>query len=196
MKKIALLALAAAFSLSACDQQSETSVSPETTSSAASAINEAASTPESAVQTLTSKDGKISIRVENASFTDVSSDKNQLPPGADTADIVLLQRDEAQDITLYVTSLGKPKKPATEYFAKLKKAIESDSSLKDIKIGVATENRMDYHFSQASGEEILNETCVSVYSPEGLYNVCANSPSASLDQLERVLNDIKLNPQS
>lgn len=190
MKKNAFLALAAALALSACDKQVETSVSPEAASSAASAINEAAS----GAQTLTSKDNKLSVLVENGGFADVSQDPAMLPPGTDAKDIILLQRDDTRDITLYASDLGKPKKPAGDYFAKLKQTIEADAGLKDVKTGVATENRMDYHYSQTSGDETLNESCVSVYSEQGLYNICAYSPSATADELEAVLKDIKLNP--
>lgn len=194
MKKTALFALTAALFLSACDQKSETSVSPETTSSAASAIAEAASAPENVVQTLTSKDGKIHINIENSTFADASKDTALLPPNTAPADVVMLQRDETQDIILYATHLGKPKRKAGEYFAKLKQNIEADASLKDVRIGTATENRMDYHFTQSNGDETLSETCVALYAPTALYNVCANSPSATPDQLENVLNDIKLTP--
>lgn len=193
MKKTAFLGLAASILLlSACNGQSETSVSPEAASSAASAINDAASVPQSAVQTLTSKDGKLSIIIENSSFADISKEARQLPPGVNTADLTLMQHDDAQNITLYATNLGKPQKAANEYFANLKKHIEADKSLKDVKIGVSTENRMDYHYSQTSGDETLNETCVSVYSAEGLYNICAYSPSATSQQLDSVLKNIKL----
>ncbi|KPN70861.1 hypothetical protein [Neisseria sp. 83E34] len=193
MKKTAFLALAATTLLSACNKQPETSVSPEAASSAASAINEAASIPQSAVQTLTSKDGKLSIVIENSSFADISKEARALPPGVNAADLTMMQQDDAQNITLYTTNLGKPKKPANEYFANLKKHIEADPSLKDVKTGIATENRMDYHYSQTSGDETLNETCVAVYSTEGLYNICAYSPSATTQQLDSVLKNIKLN---
>lgn len=190
MKKNVLPVLATTLILlSACGQPAETSVSPDAASSAASAINAAASS----VQTLSSKDSKLTIRTENGSFVDVSQDKSMTPPGADAESIVILQRDDARDITLYATNLGKPKKPASEYFAKLKQAIEADTNLKDIKVGIATENRMDYHYTQTSGDDTLNETCVSIYSDNGLYNVCAYSPTASMEELEAVLKDIKLN---
>ena len=53
---------------------------------------------------------------------------------------------------------------------------------------------MGYSFTQAEGDDSLSENCVSIYSPAGLYDVCANSPSATPDQLAHVLSNIKLAP--
>lgn len=192
MNKLLLtLTAVTAIGLAACEQKGTTSVA-DSTSSAASAITDAAASANT-VQTLSSSDGKISISVQGSQFADAMQNKDLLPAGLTAADLTLLQNDPATDITVYVANLGKPQSPAADYFKNLKTALEQDSSLSDVQAGVATENRMSYRFQQKDKEDnILNENCLAVYEASNIYNICANSYTASPEQLNDVLKDVKL----
>ena len=192
MNKLLLtLTAVTAIGLAACEQKGTTSVAAST-SSAASAITDAAASA-NAVQTLTSSDSKISISIQGSQFADAMQNKDLLPDGLAVADLTLLQHDPASEITVYVANLGKPQSPAADYFNKLKTALEQDKSLSNVEAGVATENRMSYRFSQKDKEDnTLNENCLAVYEADNIYNICANSYSASSEQLNEVLKDVKL----
>lgn len=192
MNKLLLtLTAVAAIGLAACEQKGTTSVAAST-SSAASAITDAAASA-NAVQTLTSSDSKISISIQGSQFADAMQNKDLLPDGLAATDLTLLQHDPASEITVYVANLGKPQSPAADYFNKLKTALEQDKSLSNVEAGVATENRMSYRFSQKDKEDnTLNENCLAVYEADNIYNICANSYSASSEQLNEVLKDVKL----
>lgn len=192
MNKLLLtLTAVAAIGLAACEQKGTTSVAAST-SSAASAITDAAASA-NAVQTLTSSDSKISLSIQGSQFADAMQNKDLLPDGLAATDLTLLQHDPASEITVYVANLGKPQSPAADYFNKLKTALEQDKSLSNVEAGVATENRMSYRFSQKDKEDnTLNENCLAVYEADNIYNICANSYSASSEQLNEVLKDVKL----
>lgn len=181
--------------LAACGGQNETSVPPD--ASAVAAVRDAASEEANASetaqpsapagpQTLVSKDQAVSISV-NGSFTDQTGNAGLMPEKIDSAEVTLLQQDADADILLTVTDLGKPAKPAKDYYAGLKTALEG-SGRQNLKIGAATENRMDYSFSDNGG----NENCIAIYHPDNLYTVCATSQTADNGSLAEVLKDVKL----
>ena len=182
--KFAALLAAAALSVAACEQQAAT---PQQ-ASAVPAADTASATPAdapSAPQTLTSSDNAVSISV-TGNFQDQLGG-NALPEGAE-AGTILQQYDENTDITLTVVDAGKPVKPAKEYYANLKTALEQ-AGFTSLKAGVATENRMDYSFTDAEGN---NHNCINIYSPDNLYAVCAFSSSADNATLAETLKDVKL----
>ena len=178
--RFAALLSAALLALAAC----ETKVSNPQAEAAASS---AAPPAEAAPQTLTSRDNAVSVSV-SGNFQDQSGNAALLPEGATAEEVTLLQRDDDADITLSVTNLGKPAKPAKDYYAGLKSALEA-GGLADLKVGAATENRMDYSFSYPDGG---GENCIAIYHPENLYTVCAASATASAPQLADTLKDVKL----
>ena len=144
-----------------------------------------AAPPAAAPQTLTSSDNAVSISV-TGNFQDQLGG-NALPEGAE-AGTILQQYDENTDITLTVVDAGKPVKPAKEYYANLKTALEQ-AGFASLKAGAATENRMDYSFTDAEGN---NHNCINIYSPDNLYAVCAFSSSADNATLAETLKDVKL----
>lgn len=190
--KLLVYMVAAAIGLAACDSQPATSVTPDSVTSAASNVptNDSASNASisNEAQVLTSRDNAISLSVKG-NFQDQSGNTDLLPEGSNAANITLLQQDINSDIIAYVENLGKPKKSAQEYYANLKQQLEKATGLSDVKMGIATENRMDYSFTQENG---LKENCIAIYSPDSLYNVCASSSTASNNQLAAVLKDVKL----
>ncbi|MFH6974817.1 hypothetical protein ACG2K1_11140 [Neisseria sp. 23W00296] len=183
----AALAAAALFALAACDTKVSNPQSADAAPAAASEAAAEAPAPAVSAQTLTSRDGAVSISV-TGNFQDQSGNAGLLPEGTSAEEVTLLQRDEDADITLSVIDLGKPAKPAKEYYAGLKSALQA-AELADLKAGAATENRMDYSFTQADGS---SENCIAIYHPENLYTVCANSATAGNARLAEALKDVKL----
>lgn len=190
MSKITLSALtmAALFTLAACSDKNDTSV---TLSASEAAQAEAPTSP--AAQTLTTSDGKLSITTQGV-FSDQSTKAQEWVSNGDTSKIVLLQRDDSQDITLSVVNLGAPKSKANDYFKQLSEALKQNSALQNVQVGVATENRMNYQFSHSQDGTTLNEHCLAVYEPENLYAICASSDTVQPAQLADTLKEIKLNP--
>ena len=187
--KFAALLAAAALSVAACEQQAATpqqaSAVPAADTASATPADAPSAPPAAAPQTLTSSDNAVSISV-TGNFQDQLVG-NALPEGAE-AGTILQQYDENTDITLTVVDAGKPVKPAKEYYANLKTALEQ-AGFASLKAGAATENRMDYSFTDAEGN---NHNCINIYSPDNLYAVCAFSSSADSATLAETLKDVKL----
>lgn len=179
-----LPAAAALFMLFACAPQTHSSSQPPPAQTAEK---------EQGVQKLASKDGKIQILIQNGRFADISDTPSHRPEGVSADELTLLQYDASRDITLYASNLGEAKTQAAAYFANLKQALESTEGLSDIRIGAATDNRMNYRFSQpaSDGRTKLTENCIAIHETH-LYNVCASSQTASQDDLVAVLKDVNL----
>jgi len=187
--KFAALLAAAALSVTACEQQAATpqqaSAVPAADTASATPADAPSAPSAAALQTLTSSDNAVSISV-TGNFQDQLGG-NALPEGAE-AGTTLQQYDENTDITLTVVDAGNPVKPAKEYYANLKTALEQ-AGFASLKAGAATENRMDYSFTDAEGN---NHNCINIYSPDNLYAVCAFSSSADNATLAETLKDVKL----
>ena len=187
--KFAALLAAAALSVAACEQQAATpqqaSAVPAANTASATPTDAPSAPPAATPQTLTSSDNAVSISV-TGNFQDQLGG-NALPEGAE-AGTILQQYDENTDITLTVVDADKPVKPAKEYYANLKTALEQ-AGFANLKAGAATENRMDYSFTDAEGN---NHNCINIYSPDNLYAVCAFSSSADNATLAETLKDVKL----
>lgn len=181
-----LLTVLSMAALSACAPKAEPA-SAASEASAASAASEAANT----VQTLTSKDNRIKIVVENGHFRNIADQPDAYPEGLSAKEITLLQRDDALDITLYASNLGKAQTDAKTYFGNLKSALENAQGLSNVRVGIATDNRMNYQFSQSGANGTLTESCIAIHETD-LYNVCASSHSASIDTLAELLTDVNL----
>lgn len=182
-----LAAVATACVLAACSGQQETSVQ-------LSASEAAASTPAAQTQTLESRDGKLSIAVDNSRFEDRTAEAAQWLGETEQGELVLLQRDEQRGITLAAYRLGAPKTDAAAYFQKLTDTLKTQDNIQDVTVGAATANRMNYRLSHGSDDIILQEHCVALYTPEQLYSVCASSDMATTAQLAIVLNNITVRP--
>ena len=175
--------------LSACGQKAETSVAPESAASGAAASAPAAN----AVQTLESRDNKIRITIPGGHFENIIEQTGERPEGIAQSELTLLERDTNSGITLYAANLGAAKSDAKTYFANLKSTLNSAEGLADVQVGAATDNRMNYRFSQADGAGgTLLENCIAIYDNANLYNVCANSSSAPQTALAAALKEVNL----
>lgn len=176
--------------LSAC-KKDDTSVTIDA-SDAQAASSSAASAAETPVtQTLTSKDDKLSI-VVNGSFADVIDSATDWVDQEELNSLTLLQYDENSNITLAVNNLGTIKIKPDEYFKNLADSLQNNKNISDIKVGVATENRMNYRFSHQQNGSLLNESCVALIGDNNLYSVCASSESADFAELAGTLKTINV----
>ena len=176
--------------LSAC-KKDETSVTIDASDvqAASSSATSAAETP--VTQTLTSKDDKLSI-VVNGSFADVMDSATDWVDQEELNSLTLLQHDENSNITLAVNNLGTIKIKPDEYFKNLADSLQNNKNISDIKVGVATENRMNYRFSHQQNGSLLNESCVALIGDNNLYSVCASSESADYAELAGTLKTINV----
>lgn len=190
--RIGLCAILFLLGLSACTKQ-DTSVTmdasdTQTASSSAASADEPAA---SATQTLTSKDNKLSIVVDG-DFADVLDSATDWVDPAQLNNLTLLQHDDSSNITLAVNNLGTLKIKPDEYFKNLADSLEHNSSISNIKVGVATVNRMNYRFSHQQNGTLLNESCVALTVDNNLYSVCASSESADYNALAGTLKTINV----
>ena len=176
--------------LSAC-KKDDTSVTIDASDvqAASSSATSAAETP--VTQTLTSKDDKLSI-VVNGSFADVMDSATDWVDQEELNSLTLLQHDENSNITLAVNNLGTIKIKPDEYFKNLADSLQNNKNISDIKVGVATENRMNYRFSHQQNGSLLNESCVALIGDNNLYSVCASSESADFAELAGTLKTINV----
>ncbi|MBI0067216.1 MULTISPECIES: cytochrome C [Snodgrassella] len=188
--RIWLYVIITLLSLSAC-KKDDTSVTIDASDvqAASSSATSAAETP--VTQTLTSKDDKLSI-VVNGSFADVMDSATDWVDQEELNSLTLLQHDENSNITLAVNNLGTIKIKPDEYFKNLADSLQNNKNISDIKVGVATENRMNYRFSHQQNGSLLNESCVALIGDNNLYSVCASSESADYAELAGTLKTINV----
>ena len=179
MKPVLFIFAAVLSALTACGKTDAPHTPPATASSAAVA-EDAPASAENTVQTL---------------ISDVSPDAGSLPENVSAEEMTLLQYDGMLGITLYADNLGPAQTDAKTYFANLKNELQSAEGLTDVQVGIATDNRMNYRFSQTTAGGILNENCIAIHETN-LYNVCANSNTASQEELASVLKEVSLIKQT
>ena len=192
--KTKMLLLAAAVALAACGEnqtgsstgQTAASVpAPASAASTPAAASEAA--PQAASAAVSSKDGKIQISL-NGVYQDKTGDAEYAPEGVAAEQIVLLQRDDAADITVSAVSAGKADKDADKLLSELKAAIEGDESVKDVHAAAPENGVLAYRFTHANGEDAANEACITRVSAEkDVATVCAVSRSVSSEELPKEL---------
>lgn len=151
----------------------------------------AASSPavEPAKTALSSADGQISIQVDGV-FADKISDAQFLPEGEKAENILLLQYDEAQDLTLLAVKSGMLASDEAAFFADLKHNIDNDKTLSNINVQTPSEHRMAYGFTSQAQDS--HEYCIAaVASDKQIYTVCAMSTQLADAELSAVLSDVK-----
>ena len=172
--------------LAACNQSTESSVgnTPATTASTPTAQ---ASEPVAAAQTISSKDGKISVAV-TGQYADKLSEASQLISDIPSEQLLFLQRDDSADVLLYAADLGKSKKDTATYLKTLSDAIKADAALKNTTVGAVEGNKLAYQFSETLAETEVNQACVAI-NEGNIYSVCAISSSQSPEQLAQLLSN-------
>lgn len=186
-----LLVAIALLGLSACKQKDTSVTIDASDTQAASSASQASESNANSTQTLSSNDGKVSI-VLDGDFTDVLDSASDWVDQSQVKNLTLLQHDDDSNITLAVNNLGVMKIKPDEYFKNLADSLKNNAAISKVKLGIATENRMNYRFSHQQNGTLLNESCVALVANGNLYTVCASSDSASDDALAATLKTINL----
>ncbi|MDF7676622.1 cytochrome C [Neisseriaceae bacterium ESL0693] len=176
--------------LSACSKN-ETSVSLEANNNTAASAASASDNSAASTQTLTSNDNKITI-VVNGQYQNQLTHPDDWVAASETSSLTLLQHDDDSNITLAVNNLGAAKLNADDYFKNLAQSLKNNPELSDLKIGVATDNRMNYRFTHSVDTETLRENCIALMGSGNLYSVCAISNSANDIALASALKNISI----
>ncbi|MDO5687202.1 MAG: hypothetical protein Q4G42_07460 [Neisseria sp.] len=164
--------------LAACNKPSS-SVSAENIESAASQAQQ------TKLQTLTDDTQRIAVTVPDGFIA--------LPANESGGDnITLLAQNAADDVTLYVTRAGALKTTPAQYFTRLGEVVKQQAAYREIKVGAATENRMNYQFAYGEDGENTHESCMAVIDENNLYSVCAYSNTQPFETLAKYLKDVRI----
>ena len=142
------------------------------------------------VQTLTSKDGKISISVHNSHFTDIIADSARHPKNVPASSLILFQHDPEARITIYAANNGPAQTDAKAYFTELQNVLQSDET-QNVRVGIATDNRMNYQTDREDRQGTFNQYCIAIHEAN-IYTVCAYSHHAGQKDLSVVLKEVSL----
>ena len=141
------------------------------------------------IQTLTDSTGRISIAV-TGTFTVRPDEENSLPT-------TLFAQNQDNNAVLTVSSLGTLQSKPDEYFKKLSEVVKQQESdnpqqFSKTKVGIATNNRMNYRFVQTTANGETAEMCMAIIAGDDLYSVCANGENLSFDALNTYLQDVRI----
>ncbi|MBR1819654.1 MAG: hypothetical protein IJ780_05960 [Neisseriaceae bacterium] len=141
------------------------------------------------IQTLTDSTGRISIAV-TGTFTVRPDEENTLPT-------TLFAQNQDNNAVLTVSSLGKLQSKPDEYFKKLSEVVKQQETdnpqqFSKTKVGIATNNRMNYRFVQTTANGETAEMCMAIIAGDDLYSVCANGENLSFDALNTYLQDVRI----
>ena len=203
--KTMILASFVALTMTACDKPPASSVSNEsiekveqqtaTTQPESVAENTAEVKAEekpinnNAIQTLIDSTGRISIVVAGT-FSVRDNEENEPPT-------TLFAQDQSNQAVVTVSSLGKLNGTPDEYFKKLgevvkQQEIDNPQQFSKTKVGIATNNRMNYRFVQQGEQGEIPEMCMAIIAGDDLYSVCANGENLSFDTLHDYLKDVRI----
>ena len=141
------------------------------------------------IQTLTDSTGRISIAV-TGTFTVRPDEENTSPT-------TLFAQNQDNNAVLTVSSLGKLQSKPDEYFKKLSEVVKQQETdnpqqFSKTKVGIATNNRMNYRFVQNTANGETAEMCMAIIAGDDLYSVCANGENLSFDALNTYLQDVRI----
>lgn len=163
---------------------------PETVAEAvAEPVAESKPVDNKTIQTLTDSTGRISIAVTGA-FTVRPDEENTSPT-------TLFAQNQDNNAVLTVSSLGKLQSKPDEYFKKLSELVKQQETdnpqqFSKTKVGIATNNRMNYRFVQTTANGETAEMCMAIIAGDDLYSVCANGENLSFDALNTYLQDVRI----
>lgn len=163
--------------------------SPTPAESVAETVAEPKPVDNKTIQTLTDSTGRISIAVTGA-FTVRPDEENTSPT-------TLFAQNQDNNAVLTVSSLGKLQSKPDEYFKKLSELVKQQESdnpqqFSKTKVGIATNNRMNYRFVQTTANGETAEMCMAIIAGDDLYSVCANGENLSFDALNTYLQDVRI----
>ncbi|MBR2251303.1 MAG: hypothetical protein IJ881_02575 [Neisseriaceae bacterium] len=170
-------------------ENSETTQPETPAESVAETVAEPKPIDNKTIQTLTDSTGRISIAVTGA-FTVRPDEENTSPT-------TLFAQNQDNNAVLTVSSLGKLQSKPDEYFKKLSELVKQQESdnpqqFSKTKVGIATNNRMNYRFVQNTANGETAEMCMAIIAGDDLYSVCANGENLSFDALNTYLQDVRI----
>lgn len=170
-------------------ENSETTQPETPAESVAETVAEPKPIDNKTIQTLTDSTGRISIAVTGA-FTVRPDEENTSPT-------TLFAQNQDNNAVLTVSSLGKLQSKPDEYFKKLSELVKQQESdnpqqFSKTKVGIATNNRMNYRFVQTTANGETAEMCMAIIAGDDLYSVCANGENLSFDALNTYLQDVRI----
>ena len=141
------------------------------------------------IQTLTDSTGRISIAV-SGTFSVRNNEENEPPT-------TLFAQDQSNQAVVTVSSLGKLNGTPEEYFKKLSEVVKQQESdnpqqFSKTKVGIATNNRMNYRFMHNTENGETAEMCMAIIAGDDLYSVCANGENLPFDALNTYLQDVRI----
>ena len=170
-------------------ENSETTQPETPAESVAETVAEPKPIDNKTIQTLTDSTGRISIAVTGA-FTVRPDEENTSPT-------TLFAQNQDNNAVLTVSSLGKLQSKPDEYFKKLSELVKQQESdnpqqFSKTKVGIATNNRMNYRFMHNTENGETAEMCMAIIAGDDLYSVCANGENLSFDALNTYLQDVRI----
>lgn len=170
-------------------ENSETTPPETPAESVAETVAEPKPVDNKTIQTLTDSTGRISIAVTGA-FTVRPDEENTSPT-------TLFAQNQDNNAVLTVSSLGKLQSKPDEYFKKLSEVVKQQETdnpqqFSKTKVGIATNNRMNYRFVQNTANGETAEMCMAIIAGDDLYSVCANGENLSFDALNTYLQDVRI----
>ncbi|MBR3482696.1 MAG: hypothetical protein IKH45_07445 [Neisseriaceae bacterium] len=141
------------------------------------------------IQTLIDSTGRISIAVAGT-FSVRDNEENEPPT-------TLFAQDQSNQAIVTVSSLGKLNGTPDEYFKKLSDIVKQQETdnpqqFSKTKVGIATNNRMNYRFMHNTENGETAEMCMAIIAGDDLYSVCANGENLSFDALNTYLQDVRI----
>ena len=141
------------------------------------------------IQTLIDSTGRISIAVAGT-FSVRDNEENEPPT-------TLFAQDQSNQAIVTVSSLGKLNGTPDEYFKKLSDIVKQQETdnpqqFSKTKVGIATNNRMNYRFMHNTENGETAEMCMAIIAGDDLYSVCANGENLSFDALNTYLSDVRI----
>ena len=141
------------------------------------------------IQTLIDSTGRISIAVAGT-FSVRDNEENEPPT-------TLFAQDQSNQAVVTVSSLGKLNGTPDEYFKKLSDIVKQQETdnpqqFSKTKVGIATNNRMNYRFMHNTENGETAEMCMAIIAGDDLYSVCANGENLPFDALNTYLKDVRI----
>lgn len=179
--------------LAACDNKSgQASTASTNATRTFSAEAAPASVAAAHPVTLNSASGNVAVTIkQGGTFIDKSKDAAFLPEDTTIEQVLLLQRDDDNDLTVSAINNGKADGNPENVLVKLKSLIESDKSFSNIKVSTPNKDRLAYTFSHNDTDgSPVNESCVTAINTKAeTITVCATSSTLEGSELESILSE-------
>lgn len=189
-KNIITLLISTTFILTAC-QHNQTDTDTHTASDTQSIIEDTSNASQSTV-TFSDKNNTIRLSTHSGDFQDKSEDPNFIPAHTKPEDVLILQYDSTQDLSLSVIKAGTLHHDINTLFENLKTLFSQNKDLDQTNIQLIDNQKIIYSY-HIKKEPTLNESCIIQIDPnKTIMNICASSPSIAIDDLANRIKNIEI----